>query len=192
MTDRERYIALLEAQKPEKVDVIVLLEGDGLNRIPHTTSLWKEGYAPLIATFGNDTRREYGSYIEVKDALLESGIPESAIHAERVSPNTKAEADRAVTFASERGYKTMLVVTSPHHQYRAFLTFLKSMKDADANLVLINAPAPLSWTEENPWGRRIDLLEDEWTRIDTYQEKGDVASFAEGIEYLEGQKEKNV
>lgn len=186
---REQFMALLEKDEPVKSDVIFLAEGDGLNRVPHAANLYREGYAPLIAIVGGDTRREYGSFLshELKEKLIEVGIPESAIYMEETSPNTKAEADRMMVLAKERGWKSILIVTSPHHQYRTFLTFLKSMNVVGLDLALRNSPAPLSWTEENPWGRRIDLLEGEWERIRTYQEKGDVASYEEGIDFLEKQ-----
>ena len=86
--------------------------------------------------------------------------------------------------AKEHDWKTILIVTSPHHQYRAFLTLLKAMRDAGLNLSLVNAVAPLPWDEPLPWGVRRGLLPQEFDRIDAYQKKGDVASYEEGIAYM--------
>lgn len=186
-TAQERFVNLVSKDQPAKADVIFLAEGDGYHRVPHVADLYRQGFAPLIAIVGGDDRRDYGSFLshELKEKLVELGIPESAIYMEETSPNTKAEADRMMQLAQERGWTSILIVTSPHHQYRTFLTFLASMKAAGLDLVLRNTPAPLSWTEENPWGRRKDLLEGEWERIATYQAKGDVISFEDGIAYLE-------
>lgn len=184
---REKFAALVEKDVPRKADCVFLLEGDGYNRVPYAAHLYFEGFAPLIATVGNDVRREYGSFPsgELKQKLLELHIPESAILCEEVAPHTKAEAERAMELARERGWKTILITTSPHHQYRAFLTFLRAMQKAELDLILVNTCAPLSLDEQNPWGTRRDLTQSEMEKIEQYQSTGDVASFDEGLQYLE-------
>jgi uncharacterized SAM-binding protein YcdF (DUF218 family) len=187
---RDAFMRALEAHTPQepKGDVVFLLQGDGLYRAPHAMSLWQAGAAPVVAIVGSASDRAYGSYpsAEVRDELFRLGLPPSAlIFEDTFGAHTRAEADRAMQLARERGWKRMLILTSPHHQYRAFLTHLKAMRDAGLDLVLINAPAPLSMTDETPWGRREDLVAQEFARIDAYQQKGDVASFADGIAYLE-------
>ncbi len=186
MTPKEEFVVLLSKQQLVKGDVLFVLQGDGLYRAPHSASLFKRGFAPLVAIVGNDTRREYGSFgsDEVRDEMIERGVPEESIHLEQVGSNTKAEAERAMILAKEKGWKTILVVTSPHHQYRAFLTFLKAIQNARLDVNLVNAAADLSMTESTPWGRRADLLEQEFARIAEYQKKGDVASYEDGIKYL--------
>jgi uncharacterized SAM-binding protein YcdF (DUF218 family) len=184
---RERFMALVSREDPIKADVIFLAEGDGHCRAAHAAALYFDDYAPLIVTVGGDARREYGSFLsgELKERLLELGVPDAAVYAEETAAHTKAEADRMMELARERGWKSMLLVTSPHHQYRAFLTFLRAMHQAGLDLVLRNTPAPLPWFSDQPWGRRADLLERELQQIAAYQEKGDVASYEEGIAYLE-------
>jgi uncharacterized SAM-binding protein YcdF (DUF218 family) len=186
MSQKDEFVALLDKQSIKKGDVIFLLEGDGYYRVPYAAELFKGGFARLIAIVGNDERPTYGSFIshKVKDKLVEAGVPERAIFCEETSANTKEEAERAMELARERNWRTMLIVTSPHHQYRAFLTFLHAMKKSGLSLKLINAVAPLSMTEELPWGTRTDLLEQDFAKIEPYQKKGDVASYEEGIEYL--------
>ncbi len=186
MTPKEEFAILLEKQKIVKGDVIFVLQGDGLYRAPHAASLFKNGFAPIVAIVGNDTRREYGSYpsIEVRDEMLRLGLPKEIIHFEEVGAHTRAEAGRAMELAEEKDWKTILIVTSPHHQYRAFLTFLKAMRDASLDITLVNAPANLSMSETTPWGMRTNLLEQEFARIIEYQDKCDVASYEDGIAYL--------
>ncbi len=187
MDTRLKFMLLVAGMPLQKADVIFLAEGDGYNRVPYAVELYKRGLAPTIAIVGGDTRREYGSFLsgELKTELLKTGIPESVIHCEETGAHTKGEADRMMQLARERGWKSVLVLTSPHHQYRTFLTWLASMRQAGLDLTLVNAPAPLPWFASNPWGRRADLLEGEMKRIDEYQKKGDVASFEEGLAYLE-------
>ena len=193
MDDHSRFIALLSQQPLAEADVLFLAAGDGNHRVPYAAKLYKEKFAPRIAIVSNDTRYDYGSApsSELAAELIKYGVPEHALHVEEVANNSKSESVRMMELAKKNGWKTLLLVTSPHHQYRIFLTWLKSMRDAGIELILINAPAPLPWFADNPWGRRADLLEQEWKRIEEYQRKGDVASFVDGISYLEW-KEKNI
>ena len=186
MDMRDRFVALVENQQLCDADVIALLQGDGLNRVPHAADLWTRGLAPVIAVVGGANDPAYGSTpsVQIKNALLKRGVPAKAVLFEETGMHTRGEADRIVSLAAEHGWKRILIVTSPHHQYRAFLTFLKAMRDAGLSLDLTNAPAPLSWEEETPQGTRRSLLQGEWERIARYQEKGDVATFADGVSYL--------
>jgi uncharacterized SAM-binding protein YcdF (DUF218 family) len=186
MTVQEEFVSLLQKQPLKQGDVIFVLQGDGVNRAAHAAKLFREGSAPLVAIVGSANNRAYGSFPSgaVRDEMLHLGIPESAILFEEIAPHTLAEAKQAMQLAQEKGWKTILVLTSPHHQYRAFLTFLKAMRDADMHVELVNAVAPLSMTEENPWGRRADLMEKEFDKIVEYQKQGDVASYDDGIKYL--------
>ena len=187
MGKREEFVQLLDGQKLEKGDVIFLMLGDGVFRAPYAVRLFNERYAPLVALVGNANDKAYGSYPseEVSAELFRHGLPKQRFLLEQVAPHTRAEAERAMELAKERDWKRILIVTSPHHQYRAFLTFLQAMTDASMKLRLINAVAPLSMTEETPWGKRADLLKQEFARIEQYQKKGDVASYKDGVKYLE-------
>ena len=186
MTPKEEFAILLEKQKIVKGDVIFVLQGDGVFRAASAVELFQDGYAPLVAIVGSANDRSYGSYpsIEVRDEMLRLGLPKEIIHFEEVGVHTHAEAKRAMELAEEKDWKTILIATSPHHQYRAFLTFLKAMRDASLDLNLVNAPANLSMTEKTPWGRRTDLLVQEFAKIIEYQKKGDVASYEDGIAHL--------
>lgn len=186
MYESERFLALLPSQPMAGGDVIFVLQGDGICRAAHAVNLYKLGRAPVVAIVGSADDRLYGSFPSelVRNEMLRLGLPAEAVYFEKTAANTRAEAERAMRLAKERGWQRIVIVTSPHHQYRAFLTFLKAMRDAGLNLALVNAPADLSWTEENPWGRRADLLNQEFDRITNYQAKGDVASYNDGTEYL--------
>ncbi|MFA6279123.1 MAG: YdcF family protein [Candidatus Paceibacterota bacterium] len=188
MEEREHFIALLSNQPLLHADAIVLLQGDGLSRVPHAAELFHKGYAPVIVLVGKADDLAYGSVPsrELKAELHALKVPKEAVIFEETAAHTRAEAERSLTLAKENDWKSLLIVSSPHHQYRAFLTFLKAMRDAGMSLILHNAPArELPWFLRNPWGRRSDLLTQEFERIARYQEMAHVASFADGILYLE-------
>ena len=186
MTSRDEFVRFLEKQKVVKGDVIFVLQGDGTFRAATAVGLFKEGLAPTIAMVGSADDRSYGSFPsrEVRDEMFRLGLPASALHFEEAGPHTRGEAERAMALARERSWKTILIVTSPHHQYRVFLTFLKAMRDARLDITLVNAVASLPWDEPLPWGTRRELLTREFDKIDEYRKKGDVASYEEGIAYL--------
>lgn len=184
--ERERFIALLSSQRTSSGDVIFVLQGDGIFRAARAVELFKSGAAPAVSIVGAADNPAYGSLPSelVRDEMLRLGLPRRALFFEKSAAHTRAEAECAFRLAIELGWKNIIIVTSPHHQYRAFLTFLKAMNDAGLDLELVNAPARLSWTEQTPWGRRVDLLAQEFDRITKYQGKGDVASYKEGAAYL--------
>ncbi len=186
MTAREEFIQLLDAQSLTKGDAIFVLQGDGVNRAAHAAELFQQKFAPLVAIVGNANDHRYGSFpsSEIRDEIVRRGVPETAMYFEEVASHTRAEAERAMELAQKKGWKSILILTSPHHKYRAFLTFLKAMHDADMDIQLISAVAPLSLTEDTPWGRRADLLARNFDKIVEYQKKGDVASYEDGVAYL--------
>jgi uncharacterized SAM-binding protein YcdF (DUF218 family) len=194
MTEREAFIAQLANQPLRKGGVLVLLQGDGYSRVPYAAQLYADGFAPVIVIVGGDTRREYGSYpsSELRTRLVDAGVPADAIVFEETAEHTRAEAERVVTLAKEHGWKNLIIITSPHHMYRAYLTFLKAMHDASTELTLQPAPVrDLPWYVSMPWGKRSELLPPELERIEVYGAKGDVASYSEGLACLEA-NEANV
>lgn len=186
MDARERFMEELKKAPLQDADVIFLAAGDGMSRVPYTAQLYKEGRAPVIGIVSGDRRYEYGSAPagELADELRKLGVPDDALVVRETAMNTKEESVQMLDLIHERGWHSVLIVTSPHHQYRAFLTWLATVQAAGSTVHVINAPVPLSMTEETPQGRREDLLPQEFERIAAYQTKGDVASYEEGIEYL--------
>jgi len=187
MTDREIFIILLDCDSPQKSDAIVLLEGDGFARYKTAVHLYKEGIAPIICFSGNYDDEKSGAYTfnKIKPLILSSGIPEAHLIHERTSKNTYEQAVEIIKIAKEKNWNRITLVASHYHSYRAFLTFLLVIKKEMPSLLMdMAAVKNLDWFEENTWGKRIDLLDKEFDKIDLYQKKGNVASFAEGMEYL--------
>ena len=188
MTDREKFIVLLDCDSPQKSDAIVLLEGDGFARYKKAVYLYKENIAPIICFSGGFDDKKTGAYTfdKIKPLILGYDIPETHLMHESASKNTYEQAVEIVKIAKEKNWNRITLVASHYHSYRAFLTFLRVMKKEMPNLLMDMASVKdLDWFEENIWGRRIDLLEKEFEKIDLYQKKDNVAKFTEGVEYLE-------
>lgn len=83
--------------------------------------------------------------------------------------NTWEEARNAVRFY----HRHLTLVTSAYHQLRAFLTFVKAFEGERVRIW--NAPAPSS----------MDTFAKEIAKIEEYQVLGHVATYEDGVAYLE-------
>lgn len=185
MNEREQFISLLSRHQPQKADVIVLLAGDRYHRVPKAAELYHAAYAPRIVLTSNADNWDYGSLPSSKlvQALLEQGVREEHIIWEETAPHTRAEADATLRLAREHGWKTLLLVTTEYHQYRAYLTWLKAMSDHDLLLDLVMAVVPEFPHFHNE--THEEALLREFKKIEEYGAKGDVASYQDAIVYQE-------
>jgi uncharacterized SAM-binding protein YcdF (DUF218 family) len=186
MTEREKFIAIVDNDCLTNSDAIILLEGDGLHRYKKAVSLYHEGRAKKIIFSGGITDYEYGSFplSDILPHILEEGVPEMDIIHENKSLNTKEQAIEVVKIALLNNWKKLILVASHEHQYRAYLTFLRQVLDSNSQIILYNSPARnLGWFTDSGWGVRIDRLEIEFDRIDKYSNLGHLASYKEVIDY---------
>lgn len=186
MNLREKLIILVDNDYVQKSDAIILLEGDGLNRIPKAVELYQAGLADNIVFSGGITNLAYGSFpfSMAYPELIRAGIPPIAIIHESNSQNTREQAIEVIKLANLKGWKKLILVASHYHQYRAYLTFLKETADTNSTILLYNAPAKdLKWFTETGWGKRFDLLDEEFKRIEKYTELSHLATLNEAIDY---------
>jgi uncharacterized SAM-binding protein YcdF (DUF218 family) len=192
LTLRERFICVVDNEPLRRADIIILLEGDGLYRVAHAAKLFSDEWAPQIIVSGGLDAPHGGSVTAdtVKRHLCAAGVPNSSIILDEKSLNTRDQAVEIMRRAIERRWSSALLVASHYHQYRAYLTFLKAMQETEYELCLINAAVrDLPWYRDDGWGPRLDLLNEEFVKIERYQLKGHVASFADALEY-QRRKEK--
>jgi uncharacterized SAM-binding protein YcdF (DUF218 family) len=183
---REKFISIVDNDTLKISDAIILLEGDGYNRVAKAVELFKAGWASIIVVSGGDARREYGSFPaeELKKKLLEFGIAPEAVMLESDSKNTREQATSVLALAAQNGWTKIILVASHYHQYRAYLTFLKAMAESGKKIQIFNSPVrDLAWFRAEIWGARIDLLENEFERMKKYRETGHIASFEEALDY---------
>lgn len=186
LTLREKYICVINNDMIVPSDAIILLEGDGVNRVSTAATLYLQGMASIIVFSGGAVNYEYGSYPKehIIPKLLDAGVKESHIIVDDKSMQTKAQAKEIVSLAKQKNWKRIILVASPDHQYRAYLTFLRIILDNYPSLIMINAPAKnLSWFDDMGWKSQYNRLDQEFERIDKYSAKGDLANYQEAIEY---------
>ncbi|OGJ37871.1 MAG: hypothetical protein A2182_03115 [Candidatus Pacebacteria bacterium RIFOXYA1_FULL_38_18] len=186
MTNRERYLSLIFNEKLTKTDAIVLLEGDGLNRITQAVNLYHQGYSKKIISSGGLINKPLGSVSSkaLVSELIKQNVKRKDILIENKSMNTREQALEVIPILEKNNYKSIILVASHYHQPRAFLTFLKVVLDNKLDITIFNSPArELSWFSNNPWGKRVDLLALELEKIDKYSKLGHIATFEEGIRH---------
>ncbi|MFH1487619.1 MAG: YdcF family protein [Pseudomonadota bacterium] len=150
---------------PQKADLIVCLAGGNVERGLAAADAYKGGLAPKIFVSreelpdGYELLKERGiHYPETIDLLIgifqEMGVPGSAIFRSEVPvKSTFEEAKTVREFVKKGGVKSMILVTSPTHSRRAWLTFKKVFKDTDVR-ILMRPSAYSKFSPEDWWKKR--------------------------------------
>jgi uncharacterized SAM-binding protein YcdF (DUF218 family) len=120
--------------------------------------------------------------------LLDYGVPEEDVILDCESKNTHQQAENVIALAAKHEWRALVLVASPGHLYRAFLTFLRELQKTGQEERIRLVPVPAS---QVPWwgapegmeARRIDLLVSEFQRIAEYREH--VATYDEGLACLQ-------
>ncbi len=180
-----KLIAIVSNELVKKSDAIVCLEGDNHLRTKKAWELLKSEMASIIVVSGG-LKGSLGSIpaLEMADYLKKKGVPDDNIIVESASKNTYGQAQNVIKIVKERKWKKIILVASAFHQPRAFLTFLKAVRDYKVEIKIFNAPAKHLWFEEKELGlSRLELLSGEFKKIKEYQKKGHVVSIKEALEY---------
>ena len=186
----ESVMAVLDHGPLQKADAIVVLCGeDAEARVNMAVGLFASGGAPKIILSGkpHDGKHLLGAEF-LKGRVMAKGVHPDAIVVENESANTREQAVNIARMAADHGWQRIIIVPSPYHTYRAFLTFVQALKDIghDHKVHVVCAPA-----SQAPWFRpppgmnreRVALLNDELAKVEEYRAKGHVASFQDALAY---------
>lgn len=132
-----QFLIIDEPLRP--ADAIVVLAGARVERWLEAAELYREGFAPaLVLSSGiiesaeiqlRERGVEYPKETDlVRNAMVQMGIPAAAItvFGEPVD-NTAHEAAQAHRLARERGWRSVIVVTSKYHTRRARYAFQREL-----------------------------------------------------------------
>jgi uncharacterized SAM-binding protein YcdF (DUF218 family) len=113
-------------------DVIVMLGGGGPERVWNGVKLYKSGYSKHIIVTGMENRFP-GLTITwpqlARKEAMSLGVSEQAIILEERPTSTYEDAVYVKEDMLSRGFKSAIIVTSPHHTRRAKMIFKKVFKD---------------------------------------------------------------
>jgi len=142
----------------KKADLIVCLMGDPVERGLEAADLYREGLAPYIfigreeLPDGIETLNERGvRFPESRDLLVmmlkKLGVPGLAcLVSDDFIDSTMGEARAVKDFVRDKGYRSIIIVTSSIHTRRAFLTFKKVLEKDDVEVLM----APSRHTKFKP------------------------------------------
>ncbi|MDA2923059.1 YdcF family protein [Acidobacteria bacterium AH-259-L09] len=162
---------LVTEEKPQKVDVIVVLAGQWPERVLEALDLYRAGYAPHIL-LTRPWRRQAFRYVEGqlgfdlpseeevnRDLLMKLGVPSEAIwmvKEEVTGTGTRGEAEQVRDYLLSSRSRTALLVTSRFHTNRAKRVFA-TMLPGHFHLIVIGSRYdtfnPVGW-----WKRGNDRL----------------------------------
>lgn len=158
-------------------------------------SLVAHGLSSRILIFEAGALSGYPGYIPCREQLQAFGIPAEAIQGvpaeDRSSINTLIESEAVIRYCQKHRYRAVYAVSPPFHQLRAFMTLVTVALREYPQLSIYSYPgASLPWMETVAHSQGIlqaprqHLIEEELTRISTYQKKGDLARFEAVLDYL--------
>jgi uncharacterized SAM-binding protein YcdF (DUF218 family) len=166
----------------EHADALYVLGGSRMERPLEAVDLYRAGYAPAILfSPGREEQaeiiaRERGLRVQrdvgtVRDALVAFGIPAGAVLVPNASvDNTAQEAALLRTIAAQRGWHTVIVVTSKYHTRRTAFAMRRELAGSGVRIVVrasrYDFSDPARW-----WRHRGDarFVMEEWPKLIAYR-----------------------
>jgi len=146
-------------------------------------------------------RSGYPGFALWKSELIKRGAAEQRIRPVAMDDtellNSRTESIALIEYATTRNIHTLEIVAPPFHQIRAFMTVITIILEQKADIAVYSRPGkPMPWTETavHSQGKlnapRSRLIHEELIRIETYQQKGDLASTDDVLAYLNSRDQK--
>ncbi|MBN2124920.1 MAG: YdcF family protein [Deltaproteobacteria bacterium] len=162
---------LVVQQSPERSDLIVCLAGGNVERGLAAADAYGRGLAPRILVSREEPpdgyallRRkgvEYPESIDLFVGMLRAlGVPEEAVlKGDKPVGSTYEEALEVKRLVEERGYESMILITSPTHTKRAWLTYRKVFDGKNIRILVMPTPysgfKPENWWKERKYFREV-------------------------------------
>jgi uncharacterized SAM-binding protein YcdF (DUF218 family) len=146
----------------EKSDAIILLSDDNFyaDRATRAAELYRQNFAPSVVASGVRLRPYAGISELMTHDLVERGVPK-----ERIVPfpqdadNTREEAESLKTLVAQKGWKSVIVVTSNYHTRRARYIF-RRVFPSDIKIAMASARDadfdPSNWYEHRRSVKRFE------------------------------------
>ncbi len=158
---------------PSKADAVVVLSGDGGDRLEQGVELYRKGYAPrLILTGAGEGANPPAAEVMSRQAAA-MGVPPSAMLLASQSTSTREDAVYTRELMLRNGLRSAILVTSPYHQRRASLTFARAFEGSGISVASYPTHDD-QWQPDNWWqsGRNIQLTMTELAKLAYYKLSG--------------------
>ena len=168
-----------------KSDLIVCLAGGDIERGLASADLFGRGLAPRVFITresipdGLEALKQKGiAYPESIDRVAMIvrglGVPESAVmRSDQPVESTFEEAERVGAVIRDKKYRSLILVTSPTHSRRAWLTFRKVIPDKEIRITMM--PTPYSKFKAEDWWKTRRYVQEviiEYQKLIYYKAKG--------------------
>ncbi|HYG52872.1 MAG TPA: YdcF family protein [Flavobacteriales bacterium] len=155
---------LIEEDKLEKADAIVLLGGNSLERGREVKRLFDKKYAAHIICTGSHVSPQLQSLgLRITEAqnskkyLVKLGIPDSCIAAYNIGTSTMEEAGELKKLAKQKGYKKLILVSSKFHTARVH-KYVNRVFEGSGVRLIIRGAMPLKYKIDTWWHSEDGLL----------------------------------
>ncbi|MBI1911105.1 MAG: YdcF family protein [Deltaproteobacteria bacterium] len=124
-----------------RADAIICLSGAEVERVEHCLKLYRQGRSGMVVVTGGALGKGLLFFQEgrslaslSRDWLASHGMPEKdiAVLVEGMSTYEEAAAVRELAF--KKGFKSMIIVSSPYHMRRVSLVFKKAFRNSGVSL----------------------------------------------------------
>jgi uncharacterized SAM-binding protein YcdF (DUF218 family) len=122
-------------------------------RVKEAVDLYRAGFAPRMILQSGFTFAFPEAEI-MRDLALSQHVPDAAILLETTAANTYEDVARVGAMLQDRGWHTVLLVSSPYHMRRAVLVWKKQAPDVR----VIPTPVPQSQFYAHDRGASLDQL----------------------------------
>jgi uncharacterized SAM-binding protein YcdF (DUF218 family) len=136
---------------PAKADAIVAISGGETDaRTREAVSLYEAGWASHIIFSGAAADTSGPSNARAMASAAEAaGVPASAIQLDEASANTEQNAADVAAIINGQGYHSIILVTSPYHQRRAYIEFRRAL---GRNFTILNHSSyDQAWRRSHWW-----------------------------------------
>jgi uncharacterized SAM-binding protein YcdF (DUF218 family) len=147
------YFLTLPAQRPEHADLMVVLGGDVGDRSLTAARLYRQGLAGRILLTGvegrpSEVREHYQNWRA--QFLMKAGVSPDAILFDSTSANSMEEAVNARRLMEQKGWRSVIVVSDPHHMRRLSWAWGRVFAESGLQFRLV-ATSPDWWKPDRWW-----------------------------------------
>ena len=145
------------SEPPQKADAIVVFGGgvgekgspgkSTIERARFSVDLYREGFAKEII-YSSGYTFKYNDAENMKLFAISMGVPENSIILEKEGEFTYENVKFTSEIAREKGFRKIILVTSPYNMQRAYLVFKSIARDI--NVIYVPVPAPQFYHRKTP------------------------------------------
>lgn len=134
----------------EKVDAIVVVSGGDTDaRISEGVKLYEQKWAPALIFSGAAASGDVSNALAMKRIAESKGVPGASILIEEDSKTTEENAKFTAKMLKDNEFKSIILVTSPYHQRRAYTLFRKEL--GSEYKIVNHSSVDVNWSKKNWW-----------------------------------------